>query len=366
MKKVFVLLAGFIFVVAAYGTAVAGVANTDHDMYAEGKGTDPNVCGYCHIPHNAVGNKIWSDWGNEAQLTSGPSSPIGNMCYTCHDGTATNAGQTTVFNTALQQHKVGGTADCNSCHTVHDNTNGKFVGIVATQSANTEFATYCETCHDATQYPGAEIHGDHIAGSEHPYKDTGALLDTSCNACHQMHGAVNYTTGSLTNPILKADNTDSAFCAGCHPAKIQATSGANKHPANLTSGGAWGKVDCQACHDVHQPNDPGRPFVLLDDNVDSAYCLSCHDASSTTNGPKIGANSHPVGVGFSVTPTDPTLTPAGDAIDDNNTGGPDYPGNSSSIVCESCHSIHSKGVAAPLLRITAGAGTLCINCHPNK
>jgi predicted CXXCH cytochrome family protein len=361
MKKRSILLMGAGLLFLGYGIAEAVVANSKHDMYFLGKGTDPNVCGYCHVPHNAVGDKIWSDWGNEVQLTAGPSSAIGNMCYTCHDGTATDEGQTTVFNAALQQHKTESGADCNICHTVHDNTNGKFLGIEKTTSANTESATYCETCHDATMHPGAESYGDHLAGSQHPYKDTGGLLDKSCNACHKMHGAVNYTTTELTNPILKVDNTDSSYCAVCHSGHVQGATGGTKHPANLSSAGTWGKIDCESCHDPHQPDNPGHPAVLRNANVDSAYCATCHQATDTTNGPAIGANSHPVGISF----TTVNLTPSGSDIDDDGDG-PDYASNTASIVCESCHSVHLKGVASPHLRITADAGNLCLNCHTDK
>ncbi|MDP1854054.1 MAG: cytochrome c3 family protein [Candidatus Omnitrophota bacterium] len=361
MKKNLVLLLVLGLLVGVYSFSFASVVNTKHDMFFMSKGIDPNVCGYCHVPHNAAGDKIWSTWANEAQLTSGPSSTIGNMCYTCHDGTATSLGQTTAFNAALQQHKTDTGTDCNICHTVHDNANGKFLGIAKTQSANTESATYCETCHDATMYPGADPHGDHLAGTEHPYKDTGAVLDESCNACHQMHGAVNYTTTSLTNPILKVANADSAYCATCHVGYVQAAIGGNKHPANLSSGGSWGKVDCATCHDPHQPADSGRPSILKDANTDSAYCATCHQATGTVKGPTVGTFSHPTSVGF----TTVGLTPAGNNIDDDNDGA-DYPGNSASLVCESCHSVHKKGVSGKLLRITATAGALCVNCHSGK
>lgn len=361
MKKYFILLAIIVSWLTVNSFAFAGVANSEHDMFSEGKGTDPNVCGYCHVPHNATGDKIWSGWGNEAQLTSGPSSAIGNMCYTCHDNTATDIGMLTVFG-SLQQHKTGVGTDCNICHTVHDNANGKFLGIEKTQSAATESATYCETCHDATMYEGAGPHGDHLAGSEHPYKDTGVFLDESCNSCHQMHGAVNYTVGSLTNPILKVANTDSAYCATCHADHVQeTTTGDNKHPANLSSGGSWGKISCDACHDVHQPNDSGRAAILNGANVDSAYCVTCHKATEETFGPAIGAHSHPIGESFATV----GLTPSANSIDDDGDGA-DYPGNSASIVCESCHSAHLQGAVEPLLRITAEAGSLCVNCHSGK
>lgn len=362
MKKGFIWLLVLGLVLGVYGLSMAGVVNSKHDMYGgfiPPKGSDPNACSYCHVPHNAVGDKIWSAWGNEGQLT-GPYSAIGNMCYTCHDGTATSLGQGTVFNTGLQQHKTVG-IDCDACHTVHDNANGKFLGIAKTQSANTESATYCETCHDATMYPGAGPHGDHLAGTEHPYKDSGSVLDDSCNSCHQMHGAASYTTASLTNPILKFANTDSAYCATCHSGYAQSVTGGNKHPANLSAAGGWGKVGCDTCHDVHQPNDSGRPAILMDTNVDSAYCVTCHQASGTVKGPAIGNFSHPTGVSFATI----GLTPAANNIDDDGDG-LDYSNNSASIVCESCHSVHKKGVAGKLLRITASAGTLCSNCHVGK
>ncbi|MBI4738610.1 hypothetical protein HY772_03470 [Candidatus Woesearchaeota archaeon] len=349
--------------------AFAGVAGSKHDMYSLGKGQDQNVCNYCHIPHNAAGEKIWSTWANEAQLASGPSTTIGNMCYTCHDGTATNIGQSTAFNNSLQQHKITSGQDCNMCHSVHDNTNGMFMVIPKTESASSVYSpTYCETCHDATMYPGAEHLGDHLAGTEHKYKYIGG----SCNTCHWVHGAANYTTGGLTNPILRMDNSNGALCNLCHyalyyPGYVQGPGGV-KHPANLATPGRWGNVNCETCHDPHQPDIPaGRAAILRQDNIDSSYCTYCHNATDETNGPKIG-NSHPVNVGFSMTPADPALTPAGNAIDDDDgeINAIDYPANSSDMICESCHSVHRKGAAVPLLRITKDSGSLCINCHSDK
>ncbi len=363
MKKILLFGITSIILLGLTANAQASILGSEHDMFSRQLGQDPNVCSYCHIPHNAVGDTIWSDWANEAELENGPSSELGNKCYTCHDGTVTNIGQTTVFNTALQQHKVEEGADCNMCHTVHDNTNGKFLGIVKTQSPETESATYCQTCHDATMYEGAEHLGDHLAGSEHPYKDSGAVLDESCNSCHQMHGAVNYTTEKLTNPILKEDNTDTAFCASCHPNFVQDTGeNANKHPAILASPGSWGKVDCFSCHDTHQPDATDHPAILLDPNVDSAFCTTCHEASGNAKAPSIGDHTHPTDKEF----TTIGLTPSADDIDDNDDSLPDYAHNAGEIACESCHSPHLKGVSAPLVRITKAAGLLCSNCHIDK
>ncbi len=378
-KEVFLVFVMVLVLLCIPNFSFAGVANTEHDMFSEGKGTNTNICSYCHIPHNAAGNKIWSDWGNEAQLTSGPSSTIGNMCYTCHDGTASLVGQTTAFNSSLQQHKVTSGLDCDMCHSVHDNANGMFINIAKKEDS------YCAACHDglvdagglgdmtgvgnhqsywtsaASHSTGASCSACHYSG---PYNQAG-----TCNLCHvKAHGAANYSKGSITNPILRYDNSDSAFCATCHPVNTQASIGGNKHPANLSSAGTWGKVDCEGCHDPHQPGVADHPFILNDTNTDSQMCVNCHDGAQ---GPDIG-NSHPAPFAFgSIIPLDgsaATGTPPGNVIDDDGRNGPDYPLNSGDLICESCHGIHRKVDAAgtKLLRITNTNADLCSNCHTDK
>jgi predicted CXXCH cytochrome family protein len=298
------------------------------------------------------------------------------MCYTCHDGTATNVGQSTAFNTVLQQHKIASGEDCDMCHTVHDNTNGMFMKVAKQQNS------YCAACHNAAINAGGL--GDYTASGNHPSywtsppaHNTGAACGTchnmhddlqranSCYLCHEKgHGAVDYSTTDVANPILRKDNTDSAYCASCHPVNTQTTTAGKKHPANLDVAGTWGKVDCESCHDPHQAQNPNFPFVLRNQNIDSAYCVYCHDETDETNGPKIGI-SHPQGVSFTTPPTDPGKSPAGNTIDDDDINGIDYPANSENIVCESCHSTHRKAQAAPLLRLTIDGSVLCLNCHSN-
>jgi len=362
MRKIGILVLALALIAALYGAAEAGVAGSKHDMYVRGKGTDKNVCSYCHMPHKAAGEMIWSTWGNEAQLTNGPSSRIGNMCYTCHDGTATSDGQYTVFNTARQQHKVSAGMDCDMCHTVHDDTNNYFLGIYKTSTADTQYPTYCEYCHDDTMYPGAEPLGNHLAGSEHPYYKAGTVLGKSCNTCHVIHGAKKYSAGKITHPILRQDNTDAAYCAFCHSDYVEDKTGGKKHPANLASAGKWGKINCNKCHDIHQPKNNGRRPLLDSYNYDSKYCTKCHQANDKSKGPSIGKHTHPTGGAF----TTIGLTPSAKDIDDNNDTAPDYPRNTEVLACESCHSAHSKGVEANMLRITKDRGAICINCHNDK
>jgi predicted CXXCH cytochrome family protein len=356
----------------------ANVAGTKHDMYFLQKGTDPNVCTYCHIPHNAFGEKIWSDWANEAQLQMGTFGTIGNMCYTCHDGTVSMAGLNTVFNANLQQHKITSGEDCDMCHTVHDNTNGKFMSVGKTQNS------YCATCHDNVMNAGGL--GDHVGPGNHPSYWTSTpthnwgLNDcnfchgpypgysgnvNSCEICHvPAHGAMNYSVGQITHPILREDNTDSAFCGHCHPANVQ-TQPTNpeafwKHPANMNPPGSWGNVDCKTCHDPHQPDKPTHPAILQEQNVDSGYCMICHDATGNSQGPSIG-DSHPVNILLSMTPVDPTTAPTGSQIDDDGIKGIDYLLNSDNMICETCHSVHRKGHDQYMLR--QKEMFLCQNCH---
>jgi len=376
-NKLIILLLFFYLLFFCSTLGRAGVGGSKHDMYFNGRGAIQEICWYCHIPHNAAGDKIWSDWGNEAQLMGGPSTTIGNMCYTCHDGTVTDIGQNTVFNNSLQQHKISSGRDCDMCHDPHDDTNGKFMKVAESQNS------YCASCHNSVVNAGGL--GDHTGLGNHPSYATSPSAGVhntgaGCNVCHSVeegpkfyscyrchdkgHSAVMYSTAEISNPILKADNTDSQLCGGCHVANLQNTVGGFKHPANLSSSGSWGKVSCESCHDPHQSDKPNFPFLLQQQNIDSSFCVNCHDLVNEANGPNTG-HGHPENVPFLTEPTDPEKAPAGNAIDDDGFNGIDYPFNSSNMICESCHSMHRKGIDAPLLRETQSGSAFCLNCHNN-
>lgn len=376
----------FIFlgpVLLSCGPGFANVTGSQHDMFAMGKGTNKNVCSYCHIPHNAIGKKIWSNWNKATMPTTfGPSGntldELMAMCYTCHDGTVTSVGLQTVFNWRRQSHRLPPDKGCALCHSVHDNSQGKFLRIGKTKSAVTESATYCETCHGATPHEGAEDLGDHLAGSEHPYKDAGHLLDESCNSCHSMHNAEGYYTDrpGPSKPILKKANRDSVYCMECHPG-YQWNGDRLEHPTNLYPANLWGRVPCESCHDVHQPKAPGRPFGLMSVTKNGADCESCHETSTTPpprggggmeevqpeygpKGPKLPWN-HPRPENISQDYNDPALTPRANQINDDGVKGPDYPGAASVFTCESCHSVHKKGREASFLR--RKSKNVCDKCH---
>jgi predicted CXXCH cytochrome family protein len=356
MRKLILLIAG-LCVLALPVTVLAGIASSDHDMTGGGQ----KLCEACHIPHNALGDMLW------ATAPSGTFTGVQDLCYTCHDGGVTSVGVTTAFDATGEQHKAVG-ADCSgagACHDVHNqnpNGTGKFTvaGVAVTNGS------YCETCHDATQFTGAEALGDHTAGITH-FTNGGTF---TCNQCHTLHGATAQTTNpvGLTNPILLDDNEPGAFygafCISCHngtapTAAIPGTGGQastdifdysmatndgteTKHPTTSTTGG-FPVEGCDKCHDVHDPAGTDFGYLLMADNANSAYCVSCHDGAS---GPAVGANTHYTGVPADVG-MNTGLTPAlpwANQVDEDGTGGADWgTATANMMICETCHSVHREG-----------------------
>jgi hypothetical protein len=380
MRKLVVIVASMA-ILALPALALAGVTGSDHDLTGAGE----KLCFACHIPHNALGDKLW------AQTPSGTFTGVQDLCFTCHDGTPTSIGLTTAFDLSDEQHAVVG-PDCSdgggsACHDVHNqnpNTTGRF--LVVTETNN----SYCVTCHDGTQFPGAEGLGDHTAGLTH---FTDATF--TCDQCHSAHGATPQSNNpvGLTNPILLADNIPSyygAFCISCHngTAPAEATQGSGgqaatdvfdyaevtndgtewKHPTISTTG-ATPVGGCDKCHDVHDPLEiPPPNYLLKADNLESAYCLSCHTQAGA---PQVGANSHYLGA-----PSDASMNnglspalPWANEIDEDGNAGIDWPGAGALIVCESCHSVHRQGyqvTPAYLLRDDNSNNEICTACHTDQ
>lgn len=380
MRKLLLVIIGLVLLSLPV-TSFAGVAGSDHDL--TGGGTQ--LCFACHTPHNAQGARLW------ASTPSGTFTGVQDLCYTCHDGSVTTVGQTTVMDAVKEQHLNVG-ADCSgagACHDVHNqnpNLTGRFLVVTRTNNS------YCETCHDATPFSGAEALGDHTAGITH-FTNGGTF---TCNQCHSIHGATAQTTNpvGLTNPILLDDNQSGAyygtFCISCHngtaPAAGVAGSGGvaatdvfdysegtadgteQKHPT-ITTSGSFPVGGCNKCHDAHNPILTSSPYLLPMDNTESAYCVSCHDG---VTGPPVGGNSHFVGAAPSDVNMNSGLNPAlpwANQIDDDGNVGADWSGATANyMVCETCHSVHRNGNtgvdAAYFLRWENGAtNQLCTACH---
>ena len=381
MKNLLLLIAG-LALLSLPATALAGVAGGPHDLSGTGK-----LCESCHIPHNAQGDNLW------VSTPDGTFSGVQDLCYTCHDGGVSSVGVTTAFNTSAEQHINVNSADCSgdgACHDVHNVGAGKFLAAGVTETNN----SWCETCHGPS-IPAAFANGheDHTAGGTHFTNGT----TFTCNQCHTVHGATAQTvpTTGLTNPILLADNEPGAyygaFCISCHngtepTAAVPGTGGVassdihnyseavangneTKHPT-ITISGSFPVGGCNYCHDVHDPLGTDHGYLLMADNTDSDYCVTCHDGASAP-GVGTGSGTHktvvPTNVGMNT-----SLTPAlpwANQIDEDGLGGADWgSATANRMVCETCHSVHKEGNtgvdAQYFLRWENGSSNqLCTACH---
>lgn len=359
--------------------ALAGVAGSDHDLTSGGQ----DLCFACHIPHNALGSVLWSS------LPSGAFTGVADLCYTCHDGSVTTVGSGTAFNTSLEQHASVG-SDCSgdgACHDVHNQNpdgTGRFLVVTETNGS------YCESCHGPTPFTGAEGLGDHTTGITHWTNGT----TFTCNQCHTIHGATAQTNaiGGLTNPILLEDNNTTyygAFCVSCHDGNAppeaalgsggvaatdvwnyaEATNDGSEqmHPSISTTG-TTPVGGCNKCHDVHDPGATAYGYLLMEDNANSNYCISCHGAAGA---PAVGANTHYMGI-----PTDVNMNsglspamPWANQIDEDGVSGADWvTATANHMACETCHSVHRQGNtgvdAGYFLRHENGTlNQVCSACH---
>jgi len=187
-------------VLAPTRDAQAGIAGTAHDLSSAGWGTT-QICIFCHTPHNAQavpGAPLWNHGVTVATFSTYASStlnaivgqPTGasKLCLSCHDGTVAldsyggNAGThfmdpggSKLGTDLSNDHPISFTYDaalatsdgglktpvsdkfvdaasilplysaqmqCATCHSVHDNSKGKFLRMLNTGSA------LCLGCHN--------------------------------------------------------------------------------------------------------------------------------------------------------------------------------------------------------------------------
>ena len=198
MKKLFVLLATLLFVLAFTSVTFAAITGTKHDLSTST--ADNQLCVVCHTPHNGstgVDAPLWnhalttqtftmytSTTLNATMPADGPMPDgVSKLCLSCHDGVTgvldygSNTGSgpmigypalgvdltndhpvSFVYDTALATADgelydpaatpavsallFGGQVECASCHDVHDETNSPCLRM---SNAN---STLCLTCHN--------------------------------------------------------------------------------------------------------------------------------------------------------------------------------------------------------------------------
>lgn len=372
MKKLLALAIVALFVLPI--VANAGIDGTEHDMVGFAQGTfKKELCQACHLPHNAGSDKLW------AQGYTTTYSDLRDLCVTCHDGSIATSGTSGtgyfVFSTTSINHIPTNGSACSgpdACHDIHNqlSAGNNFLKV---STSVTVSGSYCASCHNNTTITG--VGGTPVAdktGTDNHVYGTYGTETVICETCHYVHGAADQTGTTPDSYILRADNaTPGDICVSCHNSTSTDVNDAwdynltdgSMHPITSATYSSTFGDGCESCHTVHGGSGT---YVLKADNLESAYCTSCHNG---TTGPAVG-NSHPMlaaantsaaGITMGSYPISSTLDEDGDDV----YTGVDFGSTNDYLICESCHSVHKSGVAGTkLLRGAMGAqNTLCDDCH---
>ena len=199
------------------------VIDSAHDLGTQGS----SACEQCHIPQNAYAEPLWANAPNRAH-PSGLASAVGALCYSCHDGTATERG-VYVFDDSRGQHPIESGElgkDCDMCHDPHTPKYGFF--LLFPSGAN-----LCRSCH-ALGDPGHHPLDVAVTGDGYPPDTswdpnagdfTGTPLwdaagtapgnQVKCLSCHTAHGGAAGTPLN-TVPYRDATSARSPLCLSCH------------------------------------------------------------------------------------------------------------------------------------------------------
>lgn len=232
---ILVVLILFMITVWAYGATIVGskhdltfILNNMPDSY----NNYGEVCVYCHTPHAANTNSMYSGaplWNRSTYATT----------YTVY-GSPT-------MQTSPSNPPSGVSRACLSCHD----------GVLAVDAIiNAPGAGY---------NTGGPWYGKPPAG-HHRKMSTNTSDSESCSACHNGVIASDHRAAYLGTDLSKD-----------HPISMTYPSSSQFNVASTVEGGGLklysGKVECPSCHNVH---DPGVSPFLRKSNSGSALCLTCH------------------------------------------------------------------------------------------
>jgi predicted CXXCH cytochrome family protein len=209
-------------VIGLSGQAVAGISSTKHNLSDTGTGDiasdNPEICVFCHTPHNAIKNNNIPLWNHTLSTTAN----YGVYTSPTFDGAADIA-------------DVGGVIEStatitNLCLSCHD-------GTVALNAMNNPSNTHLVTAMTGT-----------------------GLTDSKISAGRATNLGSDLTNDHPVN-FTYDDTADTALIAA----------------ATLTNVRLFdGKVQCASCHDPHASDPTTQPFLRFT-MEGSALCLKCHD-----------------------------------------------------------------------------------------
>lgn len=248
--------------------AIAGVANTKHNLGSTGPGSNKfsgtaEVCVFCHTPHGSdtsaavpLWNRTLAAPGSYTTYDSlgtssldGATAPVGSVsiaCLSCHDGTQ-------AMNVVLNAPGSGAAGD-------------------ATWAAGTWTGSGQLNAVGLITNLGQDLRNDHPIGIQ--YAGGGITAPTKAGA----------STGSGKDPDFVAPVND---VAGGTRVWWVDTAGGTANAREKTDmllytrndvGATYQPfVECASCHDPHVENvGNANPTFLRISNAGSAVCLACH------------------------------------------------------------------------------------------
>ena len=338
---------------ASPGSLSAGVQGTPHDVALQHEDPFSGPCIYCHLPHKAQGERLWSTAAGGPETGWG-SRPIAQLCYTCHDsgggGCAATDMSMNAYVTSAHGYVVadapknpdgaapdlpplpyvaGGLMDCTTCHDPHSNT-PPFLRMASIDAL-------CKGCHSGRENPGQVGSDNRFLLSEVPY----SLHPTDVEYFDLSENGL--TSLEPFPDLLQQPTVSGEWRLGAHRVGWQAGSG---------------PFSCQTCHPVHGgypsaesllPEPPVSGLTAIENSGFSDLCQACHQGG--VEGETVGSlTDHPINTNDGLPET---IYPEG------------WPaGPLGEVTCSSCHKVHGGAERTSLLR-KGGDETdgWCFSCH---
>lgn len=271
-------------------------------------------CGSCHVPHNAMANKLWAK-----KLTEGKDFAT-QLCTGCHNenGSAKDAligsnyhpvdialnnpgtSSLPLYNSEGRK-AADGKVVCITCHDVHTWDPDKMLSIEKYSFKNMDgdvsnsflrkkdlpsSSELCADCHSDKGF---------ITGTDHDFNVTapeaknllGQIVKESgqCGVCHVVHNSPNKLKlwARTLGPVSRDEETINALCTGCHSKgnvaekKIPAIA---THPENSLVNNIL-RCDRDAIDYTPIYDKLGKEI-----NVGNISCPSCHNAHQWSPGLK--------------------------------------------------------------------------------
>jgi len=281
MKTSIAKLAVGLTLVSMSSVAMAGIANTKHNLGSSGTynwtNSTTEICVFCHTPHGADSSAAVPLWNRTLGATSSyttysqlgtstldsASTSIGSVslaCLSCHDGTQ-------AMNVVINSPGGGTTGDVNLDGSNYISTapSGGMMGMggcTATDGSCGGFNefNYMSQVSAEMIYLGTDLRNDHPISIQY----AGSVDGGTANDPDFFNALASSAASGTTVYYVEADGS----------------AGRSKHDLplyNRTEGSLAGQalVECATCHDPHTEN---TTFLRHNDgNNGSATCLSCHN-----------------------------------------------------------------------------------------